>query len=116
MWIEFRSQRNGQRKGLIVPQGGYACDMATVLELSDDVVALLEEHAVHRGLTVVEFIREVAQHATPQQALDAFIGSADIQVDETSDIHRARTKIADELLQEHDELSENRMRDVVHLK
>ncbi|MDE0268112.1 MAG: hypothetical protein OXI96_03625 [Acidimicrobiaceae bacterium] len=85
--------------------------MATVLELPDDVAALLEEHAVHRGLTVVEFISEVAQRTTPLQALDAFIGSADIPVDGTFDIHRARAEIADELLQEHDEFGESHVRE-----
>ena len=29
--------------------------MITVLELPDDVTALLEEHAVQQGFTVVEF-------------------------------------------------------------
>ena len=84
--------------------------MTTALELPDDVAVRLEEHAAEFGLTVAEFIREIAQRPTPGQALEAFIGSADIAVDDPLDIHQARTGIADELLREHDELSSDRAR------
>lgn len=37
---------------------------------------------------------------------EAFIGSADVADGEPFDIHEARAELADELLQEHDALSE----------
>ena len=89
--------------------------MPTVLELPDDVAVRLKEHAAHRGLTVVEFIRTIAQHPTPRQALDAFIGSSDIPVTESFDIHQARAEIADDLLREYDDLSESRLDKHPHL-
>ena len=90
--------------------GGYARDVTTALELPDDVAVRLEEHAAGLGLTVAEFIREIAQRPTPGQAPEAFIGSADIAVGEPFDIHQARARIADELLREHDALSSDRAR------
>ena len=48
----------------------------------------------------------MAQRLTARQALEAFIGSADGAVGEPFDIHKARAELADELLQEHDALSE----------
>lgn len=81
--------------------------MTKILELPDDVAVLLQEKAAQRGMTVAGLISETARQPTPQQALEAFIGSADAKVGEPFDIPKARAELADKLLREHDILSGN---------
>ena len=79
--------------------------MTTVVNLPDDVAALLEERAAQRGVTVPELICELAQFSDNRQALEAFIGCVDDPKGQPFDIQEARADIADGLLKEHDRLS-----------
>ena len=92
---------------LLSVSGGcrYARRVTVVVSLPDDVAALLEERAVQRGITVPELICELAELSANRQALEAFIGCADVPVDRPFDIHQARAEVADELLKDHDRLS-----------
>ena len=83
-----------------------------MVSLPDDVAALLEENAALRGVTVAEFICELAQLSANRQALEAFIGCADVPVDRPFDIRQARADVADELLGEQDRLSSEPLRDI----
>lgn len=76
----------------------YARCVTTVVNLPDDVAALLEERAAQRGVTVAELIREPAQLSANRQALEAFIGCVDVPVGRPFDIKQARADIADALL------------------
>ena len=82
--------------------------MTTDLRLPDDVAALLERRASERGLTIAQFVTEMARRPKDRQALEAFIGCADTAVEEPFDIHRGRIDVADELLRDHDDLSASR--------
>ena len=55
--------------------------MTTVVSLPDDVAALLEERAAQQGITVADLICELAQLSVNRQALEAFIGCADVPVE-----------------------------------
>ena len=81
--------------------------MATVVHLPDDVAAVVAERADERGVTVAEFIRDLVERADRRRALEAFIGGADMAVHEPFDIHRAREQLADELLGEHEAISDD---------
>ena len=79
--------------------------MTTVLRLPDDIAALLEKRASERGLTLTELVSEMARPPRDRRALEAFIGCADMAVDEPFDIHQARADAADELLRDFDDRS-----------
>ena len=83
----------------------YARCVTTVVNLPDDVAALLEERAAQRGVTVPELICELAQFSGNRQALEAFIGCVDDPRGQPFDIQEARGDAADGLLKEHDRLS-----------
>lgn len=83
----------------------YARCVTTVVNLPDDVAALLEERAAQQGVTVPELICELAQFSGNRQALEAFIGCVDDPRGQPFDIQEARGDVADGLLKEHDRLS-----------
>lgn len=80
--------------------GGYAEGVTTVLHLPDEVAALLEKRASQRGLTLMQFVAELARPPRYLQALEEFIGCAEVEVDAPFDIHQARIDAADDLLGE----------------
>lgn len=82
--------------------------MATVLRLSDDVGALLEQRASEQGLTVAELVSDMARRPRDRRALETFIACADMAVDEPFDIHRGRLDVADELLRDDEEVGASR--------
>ena len=81
--------------------------MAISVHLPDEVAALLSERADERGVSVADFICELLERADRRRALEAFIGSVDLPVDEPFDIHREREEMADELLRKHQAISED---------
>ncbi|WP_419932238.1 hypothetical protein [Candidatus Poriferisodalis sp.] len=81
--------------------------MARVVHLPDDVAAAVAAQADERGITVDEFVCELVERASRRRALEAFIGGADVPLREMFDIRRAREQLADELLGEHQAISDD---------
>ena len=79
--------------------------MAPVVHLPDEVAAILTERAAERGLTVPQLISDMVLPPSRPRALDEFIGSASVPVDEPFEIRRARQELADELLADQRDLS-----------
>ena len=59
-----------------VAADGYADGVTTVLHLPDEVATLLEERASERGLTLPQFVAEMARRPRDLRALETFIGCA----------------------------------------
>lgn len=79
--------------------------MAIVVRLPDEVAAILTERAHEQGLTVPQLISDMVLRPSRRQALDEFIGSADVPADPPFEIHRAREELVDGLLRDQNDLS-----------
>ena len=81
--------------------------MTVTVHLSGDAATVVAERASERGTTVDEFVSELVERADRRHALEAFIGGADKPARSPLDIHRAREELADELLSEHQAISDD---------